>query len=94
MVNVASFKNVDENEILQIPGVTYIPMVGKVTVAMLERNLMRLFYNFHHPELQLEERKKRESEELRPYPWYGNLLQIYTAIAVTGLLAMSIARRK
>ena len=31
MVNVASFKNVNEDEILQIEGVQYIPMVGKVT---------------------------------------------------------------
>jgi len=95
VVNVASFKNVSEDEILQIPGVTYIPMVGKVTVAMLERNLMRLFYNFHHPERQLEERKKRESDAaLRPSPWYGNALQVYTAIAATAILAMSLAKRK
>jgi len=95
VVNVASFKNVSEDEILQIPGVTYIPMVGKVTVAMLERNLMRLFYNFHHPERQLEERKKRESDAaLRPSPWFGNALQVYTAIAATAILAMSLARRK
>ena len=95
VVNVASFKNVSEDEILQIPGVTYIPMVGKVTVAMLERNLMRLFYNFHHPERKLEERKKRESDAaLRPSPWYGNALQVYTAIAATAILAMSLAKRK
>ena len=31
VVNVSSFKNVNEDEILQIPGVTYVPMVGKVT---------------------------------------------------------------
>lgn len=28
----------------------YVPMVGKVTVAMLERNLMRLFENYHIPQ--------------------------------------------
>ena len=49
VVNVASFKNVDEDKLLQIPGVVYVPMVGKVTVAMLERNLMRLYDNFHNP---------------------------------------------
>lgn len=32
-----------------VPGVVYVPMVGKVTVAMLERNLMRLYENFHAP---------------------------------------------
>ena len=95
VVNVASFKNVNEDEILQIENVTYIPMVGKVTVAMLERNLMRLFYNFHHPERQLEERKKRESDAaMRQSPWYGNALQVYTAIAATAILAMSLAKRK
>ncbi len=26
----------------------YVPLLGKVTVAMLERNLVRLFYNFHN----------------------------------------------
>lgn len=92
-MNVASFKNVNEDEILQIPGVTYIPMVGKVTVAMLERNLMRLFYNFHHPDHQLEERKKKELGALAT-PWYGNVLQIYTAVAATVILALSIGRRK
>lgn len=30
----------------KIPGVRYVPMVGKVTVAMLERNLLRLHENF------------------------------------------------
>lgn len=50
VINVASFKNVDEEGLLKIPGVQYVPMVGKVTVSMLERNLMRLFENFHqHP---------------------------------------------
>lgn len=31
----------------QVPGVTYVPLVGKVTVAMLERNLMRLYEQYH-----------------------------------------------
>ena len=31
VVNVASFKNVDEEALLKIEGVTYVPMVGKVT---------------------------------------------------------------
>ncbi|EEY59319.1 uncharacterized protein PITG_20542 [Phytophthora infestans T30-4] len=42
IINVASFKNVDEAELLKIKGVQYVPLVGKVTVAMLERNLLRL----------------------------------------------------
>ncbi|KAF1786633.1 Tetrahydrofolate dehydrogenase/cyclohydrolase, NAD(P)-binding domain [Phytophthora cactorum] len=47
IINVASFKNVDEAELLKIKGVQYVPLVGKVTVAMLERNLLRLYENFH-----------------------------------------------
>lgn len=49
VVNVASFKNVDEDALLKIPGVQYVPLVGRVTVAMLERNLLRLYENFHRP---------------------------------------------
>jgi len=55
VINVASYKNVDENELLQIPGVIYVPLVGKVTVAMLERNLMRLYKQFHHPAIRYSE---------------------------------------
>lgn len=47
VINVASFKNVDEEALLQVPGVQYVPLVGKVTVAMLQRNLLRLYENFH-----------------------------------------------
>mmetsp|Transcript_4706 Transcript_4706/g.6260 ORF Transcript_4706/g.6260 Transcript_4706/m.6260 type:complete len:334 (-) Transcript_4706:965-1966(-) len=49
VINVSHFKNVDEAELLKIPGVRYIPLIGKVTVAMLERNLIRLIENFHIP---------------------------------------------
>lgn len=47
VMNVSHFKNVDEESLLQVPGVKYVPLVGKVTVAMLERNLLRLIENFH-----------------------------------------------
>lgn len=95
VVNVASFKNVNEDEILQIEGVQYIPMVGKVTVAMLERNLMRLFYNFHqHPELEYEDKYKAVLEAQRPVPWYGNTVQLYTALAATAILGMMLSRSK
>jgi len=47
VVNVASHKNVDEAALLSTrPGVRYIAQVGKVTVGMLERNLLRLHHNF------------------------------------------------
>ena len=49
VMNVSQYKNVDEQALLKVPGVVYVPMVGKVTVAMLERNLMRLVENFHMP---------------------------------------------
>mmetsp|Transcript_24416 Transcript_24416/g.43737 ORF Transcript_24416/g.43737 Transcript_24416/m.43737 type:complete len:368 (-) Transcript_24416:290-1393(-) len=94
VVNVASFKNVNEDEILQIEGVQYVPMVGKVTVAMLERNLMRLFYNFHHPDVQHEDRSKAALEEQHPVPWYGSALQIYTALAATAILGMMLTKSK
>jgi len=92
VVNVASYKNVNEDEILQIEGVQYIPMVGKVTVAMLERNLMRLFYNFHHPDRQYEDRRALEAQ--RPTPWWGSPLQLYTALAATVIIGMLGLNRK
>mmetsp|Transcript_58985 Transcript_58985/g.109005 ORF Transcript_58985/g.109005 Transcript_58985/m.109005 type:complete len:340 (+) Transcript_58985:51-1070(+) len=47
VVNVASHKNIDEQALLTTrPGVRYIPQVGKVTVSMLERNLLRLYQNW------------------------------------------------
>jgi len=47
VLNVASHKNIDEKALLaQRPGVQYMGQIGKVTVAMLERNLMRLHQNF------------------------------------------------
>jgi methylenetetrahydrofolate dehydrogenase (NAD+) len=46
IVNFAGTENVDRDEILKIPGVKYVPLIGKVTVAMLERNALRLYENF------------------------------------------------
>lgn len=40
---VSSFPNVDEEAVLKISGVRYAPSIGKVTTAMLERNLLRLY---------------------------------------------------
>jgi methylenetetrahydrofolate dehydrogenase (NAD+) len=87
VVNVASFKNVDEEALLKVPGVVYVPQVGKVTVAMLERNLMRLFSNFHGP----NNTESRETKEKGP--WYGSPMQLYTAIAITALLTVQIMKR-
>lgn len=89
VVNVSSFKNVDEETLLKVPGVVYVPMVGKVTVAMLERNLVRLFEQFHikgHPEqatLAKEPTTTTTTTSLHPLHWY-------TTAAVTALLAMQL----
>ncbi|EKX44787.1 hypothetical protein GUITHDRAFT_157912 [Guillardia theta CCMP2712] len=47
IINLSSFSNVDEERLLQVPNVRYVPKVGKVTVCMLQRNLLKLIYNFH-----------------------------------------------
>jgi methylenetetrahydrofolate dehydrogenase (NAD+) len=87
VVNVSSFKNVDAESLLKVPGVVYVPMVGKVTVAMLERNLMRLFEQFHHPDARHQQALKAGE------PWYGHPLTLYTAAAVTLLVAMEWMRK-
>ena len=93
-MNVASFKNVDEESLLNIPGVVYVPQVGKVTVAMLERNLMRLFEQFHHPDVvhrhPVEPQHPKQQQQQQP--WYGNALNVYTAAAVTLLIAFHLAK--
>lgn len=43
VINVSPFKCCDVDELISKPGCVYIPKVGKLTVAMLERNLMRLY---------------------------------------------------
>ena len=91
VVNVASYKNVDEESLLKIDGVQYIPMVGKVTVAMLERNLMRLYENFHHPDRRLK--IINISDEQSVQPWYGRALQMYTAAVATGILALLLSKK-
>ena len=50
VVNVSEYNNVDEQAVLEIPGVRFIPQVGKVTVAVLEQNLISL----HRSKLQRE----------------------------------------
>jgi methylenetetrahydrofolate dehydrogenase (NAD+) len=48
VINVAFHKNVDEEALLATrPGVSYVGAVGKVTIAMLERNLLRCYNNFN-----------------------------------------------
>ena len=49
VINVSHFKNVDPEALLAIKDVRYVSPIGKVTVSMLERNLIRLVQNFHLP---------------------------------------------
>lgn len=49
VINVSHYKNVDEEKLKARNDVKYVPLIGKVTVAMLERNLLRLVDNFHLP---------------------------------------------
>ena len=52
VVNVSEYPNVDENVLLEVPGVQFIPQVGKVTIAALEQNLIDL-HRRHHNGLEL-----------------------------------------
>jgi len=54
VINVASFKNVNVEELSKIQGVKFVSAVGKVTVALLERNLLRLYQNFHSPVVDID----------------------------------------
>lgn len=93
MLNVASFKNVDEDELLKIPGVVYVPLVGKVTVAMLLRNLMRLYEQFHarkhYTSTQSSSGKKNQST----VPVLNLGLQAYSAVVLTAILAMQLLKK-
>jgi len=92
VVNVASYKNIDEDMLLKIKDVQYVSMVGKVTVAMLERNLVRLFENYHHPDLRKEKVTYVSSTNEIVNPWYDSPIQLYTALAITALLAVTLTR--
>jgi methylenetetrahydrofolate dehydrogenase (NAD+) len=90
VVNVASFKNVDEEALLKIPGVVYVPMVGKVTVAMLERNLMRLYEQFHAPN---HPRDNAGQVVVQKESNTTLALQVYTVAVLTALVCMQWARK-
>lgn len=47
-INVASEPNVDEDSLRKVEGVQYVSAVGKVTVALLEHNLVELHNKFHN----------------------------------------------
>ena len=97
MINVASFKNVEEEELLKIPGVVYVSQVGKVTVAMLERNLMRLYEQFHAARnnktdtivgKSSDKNSNNESQSI-----WSVRLQAYSAAVLTVILAMQLLKK-
>merc|ERR1712166_1647998 len=97
VINVASFKNVEEEELLQIPGVVYVSQVGKVTVAMLERNLMRLYEQFHARNNKTDaiassssdtNSSNKESQSI-----WSVRLQAYSAAVLTVILAMQLLKK-
>ena len=47
LINVATESNFEEEEVAKLPSVTYVPHVGRVTVAALEHNLCLLHQNYH-----------------------------------------------
>ena len=45
LINFSHFKNIDEESVMKINGIKYVSSIGKMTIAMLERNLLRLYEN-------------------------------------------------
>mmetsp|Transcript_16104 Transcript_16104/g.26160 ORF Transcript_16104/g.26160 Transcript_16104/m.26160 type:complete len:372 (+) Transcript_16104:61-1176(+) len=91
VVNVASFKNVDEEALLKVPGVVYVSMVGKVTVAMLERNLMRLYEQFHAPQ-HPQDAVSSNMVALQEQSAWALRLQAYSAAVLTLMMAMQLMK--
>ena len=91
VVNVASFKNVDEEALLKVPGVVYVPLVGKVTVAMLERNLMRLYEQFHAPHRY--SMKSYQDNAANGHSTWSFRLQAYSAVVLTAILTLQLLKK-
>lgn len=51
LVNFSSEKNFDSEEVKKVASM-YVPMIGKVTIAMLLRNLLRLRQNKYGPTME------------------------------------------
>ena len=47
VINVASEANVDEEAVKMVSDVFYIPQIGRITVALLEHNLVLLHQMYH-----------------------------------------------
>ena len=85
LVNVASFKNYDEKEILGVEGVKVVGMVGKVTVKMLERNLCRL-HKQYHPSMTAKKGKTVEElvRETKTWAMVAAVAGVVAAVGVWG----------
>lgn len=95
VINVASFKNVNEDELLKIPGVVYVSQVGKVTVAMLERNLMRLYEQFHAPRNYSNgsRNSNNDNNTENSQSIWSLRLQAYSAAVLTVILAIQLLKK-
>lgn len=88
---------------LKIPGVVYVSQVGKVTVAMLERNLMRLFEQFHAPRHYAKTSNKEEINRSssnnydksndRIQSIWSLRLQAYSAAVLTVIVAIQLLKK-
>lgn len=47
VINVSFFDNVDQESIYNVPNINYVPCIGKVTIAVLEHNLIKLHSKYH-----------------------------------------------
>ena len=52
LINVATESNFKEEEVAELSGVTYVPHVGRVTVAALGFNLCLLHQNYHRDKIK------------------------------------------
>ena len=64
VVNVSGFKNLGDSQEGDAADYTYIPLVGRVTVACLERNLLTLYKQYHVGKISLRYRLAEEVSKL------------------------------
>ena len=63
-MNVSGFKNLGDAQDGDAADYTYIPLVGRVTVACLERNLLTLYKQYHVGKISLRYRLAEEVSKL------------------------------
>jgi len=97
VVNVSTFKNLDDSSAEHSSAssphkkLTYVPLVGRVTVACLERSLLTLYKQYHAPRILLQRGSFLEVAKQRLTP--QNLaLSVWAALSLYGLLAWAKRR--